>query len=86
MIFPRAGRDQPTDRAGSHGHPSTPKSWPKRRVEPSGETKLPITLNHQGPFFRLTGRHPRQMGGISSSLFPKRTITAHQASNVPSGD
>ena len=85
-FFPRAWRDQPTDRAGSHGHPSTPKSRPKRRVEPSRETKLPLTLNPQGPFFRLTGRHPRQTGVISSSLFPKGTITAHQASNVPCGN
>ena len=46
-IFPRAWRDQPIDRAGSHGHPSTPKSRPKRRVEPSGENKLPVTLNLQ---------------------------------------
>ena len=78
-IFPRAWRDQSIDRAGSHGHPSTPKSRPKRRVEPSGENKLPITLNLQDPFFRLTGCHSRQTGGISSSLFPKGTITAHQA-------
>ena len=85
-IFPRAWRDQPIDRAGSHGHPSTPKSRPKRRVEPSGETKLPTTLNLQDPFFRLTGCHPRQTGGIFSSLFPKGTITAHHASNVPSGN
>ena len=59
-IFPWAWRDQPIDRAGSHGHPSTPKSRPKRRVEPSGENKLPITLNLQDPFFRLTGCHPRK--------------------------
>ena len=85
-IFPRAWRDQPIDRAGSHGHPSTSKSRPKRRVEPSGETKLPIALNLQDPFFRLTGCHPRQTGGILSSLFPKGTITAHYASNVPSGN
>ena len=85
-IFPRAWRDQPIDRAGSHGHPSTPKSRPKRRVEPSGENKRPINLNLQDPFFRLPGCHPRQTGGISSSLFPKGTITAHQASNIPSGN
>ena len=85
-IFPSAWRDQPTDRAVSHGHPSTPKSRPKGRVEPSGVTKLLRTLNLQSPFFGLTGCHPRQTGGISSSLFPKGTITAHQASNVPSGN
>ena len=84
--FPRAWRDQPIDRAGSHEHPSTPTSRPKRRVEPSGETKLPITPNLQDPFFRLMCCHPWQTGGISSSLFPKGTITAHQASNVPSGN
>ena len=39
----------------------------QRGVLSHQENKLPITLNLQDPFFRLTGCHPRQTGGISSS-------------------
>ena len=36
MIFPRAWRDQPIERAGSHGHPSTPKSNAPSDWRPGG--------------------------------------------------
>ena len=66
-IFPRAWRDQPIDRAGSHGHPSTPKSRPKRRVEPSGETKLPITSSIPSSGLRVATHGKRVVFPLRSS-------------------
>ena len=48
-------------------HPSTPKSRPKRHVEPSEETKLPIPLNLQDPFFRLVTHGKRVVFPLRSS-------------------